>query len=389
MLATLVIFAIAGTVLLHPAFHADLARFVRRNRLRDVDERQIRAFVSQISVIIPARNEETTLPALLDTLEAQSHSPREIIVVDDQSDDGTACVAARPSTRVLQVGERPDGWLGKPWALHNGAEVATGEFLLFLDADVRLKPHALETLARAMMGRTSDGPRVNTVLTVQPFHRTVRYRERMALLFNILVFVGAARRKRGLRFTMEGSCCFGPCILCGRSAYRAVGGYSAVRRSILDDMDIGRRFVESGAGVRSFSGRGVIEFRMYPGGVRDLLNGFAKNVLLGARRSVGWFRVLSVLWITGLLAAPLYVAMLAAEAMIPELVVAIVFYTFFVIQVAAAGNRLGSFGALPAIFFPVHLATFLFVLLRASVLAVMGRNVVWKGRRLHAETGLE
>lgn len=387
MLITLISFAFAGTVLLHPAFHSDLAQFVRKQAGADVDRELVRNLVSGVSVVIPARNEAENLPALLDSLEAQTAVPREIIVVDDQSEDATATVAARSGTRVVRAGERPQGWLGKPWASLRGAREAGGQYLLFLDADVRLHPEALETLARALLALSPDWPRSVTTVSVQPYHRTVRYRERLALLFNIQVFVGASRRTRGLLLTMDGSCCFGPCILCGRKEYFSFGGHAGVRGSVLDDMDLGRRFVEAEVASRSFTGRGVIDFRMYPGGVHALLDGFTKNILLGARRSGGWFKALAVLWITGLLAAPLYAVTGAVTGQVPALVIAVVFYTFFAVQFAAAGRRVGNFGLLPALFYPVHLLMFLFVLARSAALALTGRTVQWKGRALHIDSG--
>lgn len=382
MLATLVIFAFAGTVLMVPAFTSDLVAFVEEGGLDDDGARDIRRIVGETSVIIPARNEELTLPALLESLEQQTLAPREIIVVDDQSEDRTAAVARRESTRVVAAGERPKAWLGKPWALHQGAAAADGRFLLFLDADVQLKPNALETLARALLALSGEGAEGAAAISVQPFHRTIRLWERLALFFNILVFVGAARRSRAVRLGMEDSCCFGPCIFCRRSDYDRFGGHAAVGGSVLEDMHLGSELRSAGTRVRSFSGRGVVEFRMYSTGLRALLDGFTKNVLLGARRSSVVFRVFAVFWFTGLLAVPAYIIVAAVSVALPELVVATVFYAFFVIQITAAGERLGKFGSFSALFFPVHVTVFLVVLVRAAILALAGRNVQWKGRPL-------
>ncbi len=393
MLATLIVFAFAGTVLLHPAFHADLTRFRQHEGGEDgrtsagpAGHDQVRRLVSEISIVIPARNEEQTLPTLLDSLEVQSVQPGEIVVVDDQSEDGTAVVADRSWTQVISAGERPEGWLGKPWASFVGAQAARGRLLLFLDADARLHPDALETLARAFLAVSSDWPETADTISVQPYHRTVRYRERLALLFNIHVFVGAARRTKGLLMTMEGSCCFGPCILCGRNEYFGFDGHAGVRTSILDDIDLGTLFHKSGVNTHAFCGKGVVDFRMYPGGFRALLDGFTKNIRLGARRSGGWFKILAILWTSGLMAAPLYTVTAAVTGHIPALVIAVVFYTFFAIQFAAAGRKVGNFGLLPALFYPIHLLVFLFVLARARVLAMTGRNVQWKGRSLQPDS---
>ncbi|MFW6261038.1 MAG: glycosyltransferase family 2 protein [Spirochaetota bacterium] len=384
MIVALSVTAFAGTVLLHPAFHADLRTFVRRRGEAATEERALEA-IRRTSVVIPARNEASTIPSLLRSLRAQTVAPLEIIVVDDQSEDETAAVARAEGARVVEAGPRPDGWLGKPWASRVGACEASGRYLLFLDADVTLHSDAVEQLATAMIG-LSDGETHTATLSVQPYHRTGRLRERLALLFNIQVFVGASRRTRGLLLTMRGSCCFGPCIYCGREEYERFHGHEAVRDCVLDDLELGVAFHDADVPTRSFCGRGVIDYRMYPGGVRDLLDGFTKNILLGARRSGGWLKVLAVLWVTGLLAATVWIALgLASEALAVS-VIATVFYLFFASQIAAAGHRLGNFGPLAALLYPVHLAAFLFVFARAIVLAATGRSVRWKGRALHPDT---
>lgn len=385
MIIALTVTAFAGTVLLHPAFHADLRAFVRRRSAQTTDER-VEDVIRRTSIVIPARNEATTIPGLLRSLRAQTVAPLEIIVVDDQSEDDTAAVARAAGARVVEAGERPAGWLGKPWASRVGSRDALGRYLLFLDADVILHPDALVQLATAMIDLSADEARPAT-LSVQPYHRTGRIRERLALLFNIQVFVGASRRTRGLLLTMRGSCCFGPCIYCARAEYERFRGHEAVRDCVLDDLELGAAFHGADVPTRSFGGRGVIDYRMYPGGVRDLLDGFTKNILLGARRSGGWFKALAVLWITGLLAASVWIALGLAMETTTAFVIATVFYLFFATQIAAAGHRLGNFGPVAALFYPVHLAVFLFVLVRAVVFAATGRSVRWKGRALTPGAG--
>jgi len=91
-----------------------------------------------ISIIIPARDEEKNLQLLLKDLQAQSVKPLEIICVNDDSSDGTAQVAESFSATLINLHNKPDGWTGKTWACQNGADMAAGSLLLFLDADVML-----------------------------------------------------------------------------------------------------------------------------------------------------------------------------------------------------------------------------------------------------------
>ena len=87
-----------------------------------------------LTVIIPARNEEETLPLLLGDLRSQSITDFEIICVDDNSEDGTARVASTSGVELISLAGKPDGWIGKSWACHNAAVAAKGDVLLFLDA---------------------------------------------------------------------------------------------------------------------------------------------------------------------------------------------------------------------------------------------------------------
>src|SRR5690606_38618372 len=102
------------------------------------------------SVIIPARNEETNLPHLLESLQNQTIQPYEIIVIDDHSDDATKQIAESFGVKVFTSPDLPNGWTGKSWALWNGYNASIGEILVFLDADVRLTKNALASLVEKL-----------------------------------------------------------------------------------------------------------------------------------------------------------------------------------------------------------------------------------------------
>ena len=99
--------------------------------------------IEKVSIIIPARNEERNLSFLLDSLDCLKKKPLEIIVVDDRSSDLTAQIAIDAGAILVAGIEKPYDWTGKQWACAQGAEIARGEYLLFLDADVRLYPDGL------------------------------------------------------------------------------------------------------------------------------------------------------------------------------------------------------------------------------------------------------
>jgi len=141
------------------------------------------ASAEQLSIIIPARNEEQNLPTLLNSINAQTMKPCEIIVVNDASTDRTAEVAQQPGARVVNSPPPPEGWRGKAWACHQGAQAATGELLLFLDADTWFEP---DGLARVLADY--DGG----AFSVGPFHAVRRAYEDLSLFFNFNMTIGTS-----------------------------------------------------------------------------------------------------------------------------------------------------------------------------------------------------
>ncbi len=371
----LVAAVLGGLLLLRPIAGSGLAERMKSHLFDEPTSAQRPV----LSIVIPARDEERSLPTLLASLQSQTVQPAEIVVVDDQSQDRTADVAREFGARVITPDDRPSDWLGKPWAAAAGAGAAIGDVLLFLDADVKLEPNAIALLLAAY-DRLEAPPDHRPVVSVQPYHRTPRLYERLSLLFNIQVFAGAARRVHGLKLQLEGSCCYGPCILCNTEAYRAIGGHESVKACVLEDIELGSRFRDAGVPVYGFSGRGAVEFRMYPDGLASMIDGFSKNMLLGVLRANPLFFFLDVIWMCGLVAAPFHVALYFSSGLLLEAIVSLLFYTLLAGEVALAGSRLGSFGLLSALLYPGSLLLFLLVLVRVAVLTATGRSVSWKGR---------
>lgn len=196
----------------------------------------------QLSIIIPARSEEQNLPTLLRSITTQSVQPCEIIVVDDASTDRTAEVARQLGARVMSSQPLPDGWRGKTWACHQGAQSATGELLLFVDADTWFEP---DGLARALSGY------IRGAFSVGPYHSVRKPYEDLSLFFNFNMTVGTV--PRGL---------FGQMLLVDRESYRRVGGHETVKGRILENFWLAGQFRATGIPVRSVAGRGVLSFRI-------------------------------------------------------------------------------------------------------------------------------
>ncbi|MFN8039568.1 MAG: glycosyltransferase family 2 protein [Acidimicrobiales bacterium] len=329
--------------------------------------------VLDVAVVIPARNEELSLPNLLDSLVHQTSRPAEIIVVDDQSDDATAALASAVSgVTVLSSRPLPSGWTGKSWACQQGADAARSPRLVFLDADVVLAPGALaEIVAR---GEERGG-----LVSVQPYHRMERPYERLSAVFNIIGFMGVGSASPG-RDARASRGAFGPVLTCSDADYRAIGGHASVRGEIVDDVAIAQEFEGHDLPVHVFGGGSEVSFRMYPAGAGQLVEGWSKNFATGAG-SVAVSRFLLIgLWVTAMLISVQVAVDALLEPSVGALVVAATVVVAAVLQVRHFLRQLGTFGWGWAIAYPIPLAMFLVVFARSVWLTAVRRQVQWRGR---------
>jgi len=322
----------------------------------------------RISVLIPARNEERTLPNLLPALSGQSFQPLEVIVIDDHSSDRTAAIAAEAGVKVMQPPALPEGWCGKTWALHNGVLASQGEILVFLDADTEPHPEFLMRLVAAQQ-------RLGGLVSVQPFHRTEKPYEQLSVLFNL---VGLMAVPMG-----EGSgVAFGPAMATRRVDYERVGGHAAVAGKVVEDWFMGHLFEKAGLKVSAYIGDGLIAYRMYPGGLHDMVVGFAKNFATAAGE-VRWIWMLAVLlWISGLFwAAWCLPASLFGWPMVgdPSPWANLALYVAFAVQLMLLTRRVGSFQWI-CLVFPIPVLFFLGVFVLA-ILNLERGTIEWKGRQ--------
>lgn len=242
-----------------------------------------------VSVVIPARDEERSLPGLVQALRDQTVPVHEIVVVDDGSADDTAAVARAAGAEVVPAGSRPDGWTGKAWACQVGARATDGDLLLFLDADTTLAPQALDSLVAE---QASHGG----LISVQPFHEVRRPHEQLSAYFNV---VALAASGMFARWTPTRPMAFGPCLLTSRADYERAGGHAAVRAEILDDVRLAMAYHRAGLGVRCLTGGDAVRMRSYPEGIRQLAAGWTKNVASGALTADLRAAVVTVLWVCG------------------------------------------------------------------------------------------
>jgi chlorobactene glucosyltransferase len=241
---------------------------------------------SRISVLVPIRNEATVIAETVKSLLDQDDPNFEILLLDDESTDGSAELARQagggdPRLRILPGKPLPDGWLGKNWACAQLAEAARGEILVFTDADVHWiahqhpRPGALRILRRAIEQTGMD------VYTVWPTQITVTWPERLVVPMMALATVGYLSFSAVQRLPWASlSAVYGQCLVFRRRGYERIGGHAAVKQDIVEDVGLIRLAKKQGLKLRMVDAAGQITCRMYRdwSSVRD---GFAKNILAG------------------------------------------------------------------------------------------------------------
>jgi 4,4'-diaponeurosporenoate glycosyltransferase len=328
--------------------------------------------LADCAIVVPARNEELSLPNLLASISEQTVRPAEVLVVDDQSTDATRAIAeAHPGVTVVTGVAPPPGWTGKTWACEQGLDLTTSPHLLFVDADVTLAPTAVESVLA--VSRERGG-----LVSVQPYHRMVKAYERFSALFNVIAFMGtgAASPRRDGRSVGA----FGPVLCCERSELEAVGTFEAVRGEIVEDMALARRFSDQGRPVHAFGGGELASFRMYPGGLGSLVEGWSKNFATGAATAALGRVAVVFLWITALLTSvQLLIEVAVGGSTVPVAVLAVV-YAAFALQLRVMLGQMGDFGSLTAALYPALAGIFLAVFARSVWLTAVRRKVRWRGR---------
>ena len=320
-----------------------------------------------VSVIIPARDEETNLPPLLESLRNASRPPLQILVVDDGSTDRTATVAAQCGATVIPGAALPAGWTGKTWACHQGMLVATGDTLFFLDADTCFindgYTRAVEYFATLPQ---------NSALSLLPFHRTQCWYEELSLFFNIVMAMGAGGFGK-----LDPPHLFGQSLLIEREIYAVAGGHESVKREILENLHFAPNLRARGGKVFALGGRGVLEMRMFPHGLTQLKESWQKAFAAGARTAAPLVLGLSICWLTAAMLSA-FILFALYSSLWPA---AAVFYSLYVIQIAWYGRQLGTFRWPTAVLFPIPLVFYFAIFGRSAWHRGRGVSPIWRGRR--------
>ncbi|MCX7030159.1 MAG: glycosyltransferase family 2 protein [Spirochaetes bacterium] len=232
-----------------------------------------------VSVLIPARDEERNIGRCLESLLHQTYRNYEIIVLDDQSSDGTWEIISRFARahreRIKAVHGRPlpeNGWHGKPHALHQLGQLAHGEYLLFTDADTVHAPESIAWAVTNLERHHVDFLSAYTGQELGTFGEALLV-PIMYLMTAIVMPIWLIAATRAPVFTFA----IGQLVMIRRKAYEAAGGYAAVSRHINDDIGMARAVRRAGFRTIFLDARRQVRCRMYEG-FRASFNGLTKNI---------------------------------------------------------------------------------------------------------------
>ena len=252
---------------------------------------------SSVSILVPMRNEERNVEEVLTSLLASTHlAHSEVIVLDDHSTDATAELLKKYSEVHVHSGiDLPEGWLGKNFACHQLVTHSTGEYLVFVDADVRLAPEAISASIAYMNSLRWD--------FISPYPRQIAesFLERLIqplLQWSWLSSVPLRFAERGKFPSMI--IANGQFMIIKREAYIAAGGHKAIRGEVLDDLELARLLTKNGFKGGVADGSEVAACRMYQN-ASELTAGYTKSLWRAFGSPIGSFVTAIYLLVTGVL----------------------------------------------------------------------------------------
>lgn len=232
-----------------------------------------------ISVLIPARNEEKNILTVLQDVKKQTYKNLEIIVLDDNSEDNTLRIvqsfisenSSSLKTSIIQGERLPDGWLGKNWACHQLQKQATGKFLLFIDADVKLAPEAIESAYMRMQKNAL------ALLSLFPDQVLKTTGEKLVVPFMHYILLTLLP----LRLILKSK---NPAFAAANGQFMFFSVYDnwheQLKNVVTEDIATLKAMKTRGYRTDTLLGNKLVLCRMYDG-FEDAMNGFSKNLFAG------------------------------------------------------------------------------------------------------------
>ncbi|MGA7288510.1 MAG: glycosyltransferase family 2 protein [Terriglobales bacterium] len=328
----------------------------------------------RVSIIVPARNEEQDIRETLAKLLALDYSNYEVIAVNDRSTDRTGeimdqvaeSLPAHALLKLIHISELPSGWLGKTHAMWTASQQATGDWLLFTDADVLFKP---DSLRRAVS--YAEAERADHVVL---FPRMIMKRpsETMMIAFFQALFVFGHRPWKVADPKARDHMGVGAFNMVRRSVYEAVGTYHALRMEVVDDMKLGKIIKNAGFAQRNVFGEDLISLH-WAEGAFGIVNNLTKNFF--AVLSFQWWRTVITIVGLGFLNLGPFLGVFLAHgwSRVP--------YAVALVSLFGIYHGMSVRSAVPSYYFflhPVSTSLFMYTLLRSMIHTLWNDGIVWR-----------
>ncbi|MEO6694467.1 MAG: glycosyltransferase [Ignavibacteria bacterium] len=326
---------------------------------------------AKVSILIPARNEERNIENCLRHVTAQSYSNIEIIVLDDFSKDSTLAKSLQMSETdnrimVVEGEELPRGWTGKNWACMQLAKKASGDYLLFIDADVTLGKEAVESSIFEMNNLKTD------MLSVFPKQIMNSIGEKLTVaILNWLMISFLPLKKVYSSKNSFYAAANGQFMMWKRNVYFETGGHESVKDKIVEDIELSRMLKTKGYKIATLLCDDLVTCRMYSS-FSESLAGFTKNYFPSSGLSEWKFISILIL----IVFSYLYPLILMFDSVLFMSIVGVIILNRAIISMISHQSLIMN-----TILFPFQLLTMLYIGLR-SVAAIKYGNVYWKGRNL-------
>lgn len=325
-----------------------------------------------VSVIIPALNEEKDIREALSSVLALDYPNLEIIVINDRSTDSTGDIleqmaAEYPALIVIHLAELPAGWLGKNHALHCGAQHARGEYLLFTDADVVMKP---STLKRAMARMCSENLDHLTLFFKAILPSSLLQMVVIEFGVSLVTFLKPWKAADPASSHFIG---IGAFNLLRSSAYRQVGGHEAIRLCPLDDIMLGKIVKQQHLRQECLYGYHFIAVRWYAS-LREMTQGLMKNTFAALDYSVAKLCLLTLLQFAVSIWPVWALVFTEGTTMLINLAIVGLQGVFFVLAAFAADIYPGH-----VVWFLITPYIRLYMTWKAVVFTILHRGIFWRG----------
>jgi glycosyltransferase involved in cell wall biosynthesis len=335
----------------------------------------------RVSIVVPACNETEVMEQALTRLLALDYDNYEIIAVNDRSTDRTgeiidqvaANAQAQGRMKAIHIPVLPPGWLGKTHAMWTAAEQASGEWLLFTDADVLFKPDALRRALAYAESATAD----HVVLFPQMVMKSPG--EKMMIAFFQTLFVFGHRPWKVADPDTRDHMGVGAFNMVRRQVYETVGTYQALRFEVVDDMKLGKVVKNAGYAQRNVFGGDLISIR-WAKGAMGVVRSLTKNFF--AIMSFQWPRALATCVALAFLNLMPFIGVAFAHGW-ERLPYAVALLTIFLIYVGMSWKS-----PVPPYYFflhPISTTLFVYTMLRSMSLTLWRGGVVWRGTKYPLE----